>query len=207
MIRVLLADDHELTRRGVREVLCEDPDFVVVGEAGDGIEAWELVQTLKPDVALIDVRMGGIQGPALCQLITSHGLTTACIILTSYTDEEPLGAALANGARGYIIKDIGPADLIQSIRRILAGGAVLDPRAASQVLGWLREGCPGRVHLVPVDAQILSFIAQGWTNREIGATLHFSENTVKVHITRMIEQLHAKNRVEAAVIAYRQGLI
>ena len=207
MIRVVLADDHELTRRGVRQVLSEDVEFTVVGEAGDGNQAWHLIQTLKPDVALIDVRMAGIQGPALCQLVTRHGLVTACIILTSYTDEEPLNTALANGARGYIVKDVGAEELIQSIRRILAGGAVLDSRAASHVVDWVRNGHPGGIHFSPMDMQILSFVAQGWTNREIGATLHFSENTVKAHINQVMERLHAKNRVQAAVIAFRQGLI
>lgn len=207
MIRVVLIDDHELTRRGISEVLAEDPDFIVVGEAKDGNDGWQLIQSLKPDVALIDVRMRGIQGPALCQLVASQGLPTVCIILTSYTDQEPLNAALSNGARGYIVKDVSAAELIENIRRIMAGGAVLDPRATAQVVQWIKDGRPTRISLSPLDMQILSLVAQGWTNREIGETLHFSENTVKAHINQIMEQLQAKNRVEAAVIAYRHGLI
>lgn len=207
MIRVVIIDDHELTRRGIRQVLADDEEFVVVGEAGDGIEGWEIIQQFTPDVALIDVRMGGLAGPALCQRVTSAGIPTVCIILTSYTDEEPLNAALSHGARGYIVKDVGGQELLESLRRIMAGGSVLDSRATAHVVQWIRDGNFDRLALSTMDIEILSRVAQGLTNREIGDAMHFSENTVKAHINRMTDMLHAKNRVEAAVIAYRHGLI
>lgn len=208
MIRVVLVDDHELTRRGIRQVLAEASDFHVVGEAADGNAAWDIIRRLEPDVALLDIRMEGLQGPALCQLVKSSGLHTACIILTSYTDAALLRSALANGARGYIIKDVTGQELIESIRRVLAKGAVLDPRATAQVVRWFEDGrAEASVSLKPLDIQILSLVAEGLTNREIGAALNVSENTVKAHINAVVESLGAKNRVEAAVIAYRCGLI
>ncbi|MCY0879271.1 MAG: response regulator transcription factor [Firmicutes bacterium] len=207
MIRVVLVDDHELTRRGIAQVLAEDPEFLIVGEADNGFHGWELICTLKPDVALLDVRMPGLPGPAICQRVKAQGLATVCIILTSYTDEALLQSALTNGARGYIIKDVSGSELKHSIRQIAAGGAVLDPRATAQVVRWLETGEVHALRLSSQDVEILALVAQGWTNREIADRLHFSENTVKAHVNQIMAQLGAKNRVEAAVIAYRHGLI
>ncbi|AEJ40388.1 two component LuxR family transcriptional regulator [Sulfobacillus acidophilus TPY] len=208
MIDVVLVDDHELTRRGIRQVLSETPDFRVVGEAANGNEAWELIQRIEPDVALLDIRMSGIQGPALCQMVKSAGLRTACIILTSYTDDALLRSALASGACGYIIKDVTAPELVESIRRIVAGGAVLDPRATAQVVRWFEDGQrEPAAALDPVDIQILSLAAEGLNNRDIGIALNYSANTVKAHINRIVKTLGAKNRVEAVVIAYQRGLI
>ena len=208
MYRVIIADDHELTRRGVLQVLSESHEFDIIGEAVNGNQAWEMIQALQPDIALLDIRMEGLQGPAVCRLVKDAHLPTACIILSGYTDDGLLRSALANGARGYIIKDVSSGELVDSIRKVLTRGAVLDPKLTARVIQWVEEDhlqFPAR--LKPVDIHILSLVAEGFTNKEIGTTLNLSANTIKVHINTIVENLGAKNRVEAAVIAYRQGII
>ena len=208
MTQIVIVDDHELTRRGIREVLSEVPDFSIIGEAANGTDGLRLIQSLKPDVALLDVRMPGLQGPAICQAVSELELPTLCIILTGFTDDQLLQSALSNGARGYIIKDITADELIHQIRAIIQGGTGLDPRIACTVVRWIQESSERPAHNFSiVDINILSSVAAGLTNREIGASLNFSENTVKAHLNSIIAQLKAKNRVEAAVIASRQGLI
>ncbi len=208
MHRVIIADDHELTRRGLRQVLSETQEFSVVGEAADGNTAWKLITELHPEIALLDIRMDGIQGPAVCRLVRDAGLSTVCIILTSYTDEVLLRSALINGARGYIVKDVTSWELIGYIRRVLTQGAVLDPKVTAPVMRWVEEDhLQFPATLKPLDIQILALVAEGFTNKEIGTTLNLSENTVKAHVNTIVENLGARNRVEAAVIAYRYGLI
>ncbi|WP_053959428.1 response regulator [Sulfobacillus thermosulfidooxidans] len=208
MYRVIIADDHELTRRGLRQVLSDTHEFRVVGEAADGNTAWDLIQKFHPEIALLDIRMDGLQGPAVCRLVKDAGLPTACIILTSYTDEILLRSALVNGARGYIIKDVTSLELIDNIRQVLTQGAVLDPKLTAHVIRWVEEDhLKFPDPLKPLDIRILSLVAEGFTNKEIGMTLNLSENTVKAHINAIVETLGAKNRVEAAIIAYRYGLI
>ncbi|MCL5015065.1 MAG: response regulator transcription factor [Firmicutes bacterium] len=208
MNRVVICDDHELTRRGVRQVLVQTSDFEVAGEAEDGNGAWDLIFRLKPEIALLDIRMPGLQGPAVCRLVKNAGLATACIILTGYTDDALLRAAMANGARGYIVKDVSGDELVDSIRQVLSRGAVLDPRLALHVMKWFEDNqLEFPAALKPLDIKILALVAQGFTNKEIGQNLNISENTVKAHVNAVIEQLGAKNRVEAAVILYRYGLI
>ena len=208
MTSFVIIDDHELTRRGIREVLSAVSDFAILGEAANGTEGLRLIESLKPDVALLDVRMPGLQGPAICQIVSELGLPTLCIILTGFTDDQLLHAALSSGARGYIIKDVTSDELIHQIRTIVHGGTGLDPRIAGTVVRWIKD-LPARPphNFSTVDIKILSLVAGGFTNKEIGDSLNFSENTVKAHLNAIIAQLQAKNRVEAAVIAYRQGLI
>ncbi len=210
MIRVIISDDHELTRRGISQVLSQDVDFQIVGEASDGNTAWDLICHFKPDVALLDVRMPGLQGPAICRLVKNAHLPTQCIILTGYTDENLLRAAMTNGARGYVVKDIGGDELLRIIHQVLTQGAVLDPRLTLQVMKWFEDdqrSFPAMMNLKPLDIKILALVAQGFTNKEIGQKLKISENTVKAHVNAVIEQTGARNRVEAAVMLYRNGLI
>jgi len=208
MISVIFADDHELTRRGIRDCLVAEPDIHVLGEAGDGHGAWDLISRYEPDVALLDMRMPGLTGAAICHLVKSHHLATACIMLTAYADPDLLQTALSAGARGYLVKDIGAESFVKAIRQVAAGGGVLDPASTAHLMTWVSTGSPnGHDRLTPLDLQILRLVADGFTNREIGDQLHFSENTVKLHVNHIMERLNAKNRVAAAVTAHRIGLI
>jgi two-component system response regulator DevR len=208
MIRLVFADDHELTRRGLRDCLSAAPDIQVLGEATDGHQAWDLIFRHRPDIALLDIRMPGLSGPAVCHLVTSRQLATACIMLTAYADQELLRSALAAGARGYLVKDIGADALIQAIRQVAVGGGALDPASTAHLMRWVAIGSPPvKDPFAPVYLEILRLVAEGLTNREIGEHLHFSENTVKLHVNHIMERLGAKNRVAAAVMAHRQGLI
>lgn len=209
MTRFVVIDDHELTRRGIKEVLSQEPDFSLVGEAANGTDGLELIQRLQPDGALLDVRMPGPQGPAICQIVRELSLPPLCIMLTSFTDDQLLQSALYNGARGYIIKDVTADELVRQIRAIINGGTGLDPRVTRSVVRWIRETrhTASDHALSALDIKILSLVAEGYTNREIGDALNFSENTVKAHVNTITSHLQAKNRVEAAVIAYRNGLI
>ncbi len=206
--RVVLVDDHEVVRRGIRALLNETPEFLVVGEARDGAEGLELVRSLRPDLALVDIRMGGHDGPALCRAIRDEHLPVAVVILTSFLNEELIQTCIRLGVRGYILKEVEGFDLVQSLRKIMHGGSVLDPKATELVMHWLQSGPGGgTAGLNAHDLDILRLVAEGLTNREIGRQLYLSENTVKARVNDIARRLNAKNRVEAVMIAHRHGLL
>ncbi|MCL6562924.1 MAG: response regulator transcription factor [Firmicutes bacterium] len=208
-IRVVLVDDHEVVRRGIRAILSDTDEFEVVGEARNGEEGLALIRALLPDLALVDIRMGGHDGPALCQAVREEKLPCAVVILTSYLNEDLIRTCVRLGVRGYILKDVEGFDLLNSLRKIIHGGAVLDPKAAELVLQWMQHVPPepAAPTLSRQDIEMLRLVAEGLTNREIGRTLYLSENTVKVRVNDIVHRLGAKNRIEAVMIAHRQGLI
>ncbi len=206
--RILLVDDHEVVRRGIRAILSDAPEFEVVGEARNGGEGLALVRSLRPHLALIDIRMGGQDGPALCQAIQEERLPTAMVILTSFLSEDLIQTCIRLGVRGYILKEVEGFDLLQSLRKIINGESVLDPRATELLMQWVQNGpALPTLELSAHDVDILRLVAEGWTNREIGRHLYLSEHTVKARVNDITHRLNAKNRVEAVMIAHRHGLL
>jgi two-component system response regulator DevR len=208
--RVVLVDSRELIRRGIRTVLAGAPDFEVVGEAEDGAGALRLLEAERPQMALINVRLASGDGPALCRSLMERDLPTAVVVVTDSHAAEFVEACIRLGVRGYLGEEISAADLLYSLRQVVRGGSVLDPSTTHLVLGRLREGGTVPAALAPLsegDRAVLRLVADGLTTREIGRRLYLSENTVKARINDIVHRLHAKNRVEAAVIAERRALL
>lgn len=210
-IRLLLADDHALFRRGVRRILDEQPDMQVVGEAENGLQAVELAESLRPDVVLLDVRMPELDGVAACREIQSRCPDARMLILTVSDEDEDLFGAIKAGARGYLLKNVGEQELLDAVRRVAAGEAVISPALAGRVLDELagRTGGaqPSPQALTGREQEILSLAATGLTNQEIAERLHLSVHTVKTHLRHVLDKLHARNRAEAAALAARRGLV
>lgn len=209
-IRILIVDDHEVVRKGIRAMLSEEPDFEVIGEADNGVQGLDMLRELQPDLALVDIRMKGMNGPALCRHARQEGLETMLVILTSYADEELIQTCLQLGVQGYILKDIQGFDLVKSIRSVMEGGSILAPQATTVAMKWIRDGsiqAANQKTLSPRDIKILELMAEGMTNREIGQRLYLSENTIKANIIGIFRHFDVKNRIEAVVSAYRQGIL
>lgn len=206
---IVIVDDHEIVRKGLCSVLMEAPDFEVVGEAENGQEGLDLLRTLKPDIALIDIRMKKMNGTNLCRIARQEKLKTALVILTSYANEELIQTCLQLGVQGYLMKDTQGLDLLKHIRTIMDDGSVLDPQATKVAMKWIQDGGKSlsQSTLGPRDIKILGLIAEGLTNREIGRELYLSENTIKTYIIDIYRSLKVKNRIEAVVTAYRQGIL
>ncbi|CAI7979198.1 two-component response regulator (YvqE) responding to cell wall stress [Frankia sp. Hr75.2] len=206
-VRVFLLDDHEIVRRGVREVLSDAGGIEVVGEASTGSEAAALVPRLRPDVALLDARLEDGSGIDVCRDIRAACPEVGCLILTSYDDDDALFAAIMAGAAGYLLKQIRGTDLVGAIRTIAAGGSLLDPAVTARVLARLREGSDvGRASAVlgTREREILVLIAEGLTNRQIAGRLHLSEKTVKNYVSSILDKLGLSSRTQAAVYAARR---
>lgn len=206
-VRVFLLDDHEIVRRGVREVLSDASGIEVVGEASTGPEAAVLVPRLRPDVALLDARLEDGSGIDVCRDIRAACPEVGCLILTSYDDDDALFAAIMAGAAGYLLKQIRGTDLVGAIRTIAAGGSLLDPAVTDRVLARLREGTDvGRASAVlgTREREILVLIAEGLTNRQIAGRLHLSEKTVKNYVSSILDKLGLSSRTQAAVYAARR---
>jgi two-component system response regulator DevR len=206
-IRVFLLDDHAVVRAGVRR-LCEDAgDLVVVGEASSGPEALAQVERLQPDVAVIDVRLGDddMDGIDVCREIRSRHPSVACLILTSYSDDDALARAVLAGAAGYVLKQIEGNALVESVRTAAGGGRTIDDQAIEKVLGALanRHGAGDPDRLTPRERQILELISLGRTNREIGEQLFLAEKTVKNYVSNLLAKLGMARRSEAAAYAAR----
>lgn len=207
-IRVLLADDHALFRRGLASLLAGRDDIEVVGEASDGEEAIARARELMPDVILMDVRMPGLGGLEATRRIKEEMPYVRIVILTVSEDEEDLFAALKGGAQGYLLKNIDPEDLIVCLGQVQRGEAPLAPPMASKILREFSapQPRPGPV-LTPRERQVLEHVARGDANKEIARALQISENTVKNHLRNILEKLHLQNRVQAVMYALREGLI
>jgi two-component system response regulator DevR len=206
-IRVFLLDDHELVRRGIRDLLYTEPSIVVVGEASDAEEALERIPQTRPDVAVLDVRLGeGASGVEVCRDIRSEHPEVSCIMLTSFADDEALFASIMAGASGYVLKQIRGADLIQAIRRVSNGESLLDSAVTTRVLERLRnppaEDDP-LSDLTPQERRILSLISEGRTNREIADAMFLAEKTVKNYVSHLLAKLGMARRSEAAAYAAR----
>jgi DNA-binding NarL/FixJ family response regulator len=208
MIRVFLLDDHEVVRRGVRDLLNDEPDIDVVGEAGTVEQALVRVPALRPGVAVLDVRLPDGDGVTVCRELRSRMPELACLMLTSFDDEEALLDSIMAGASGYVLKQIRGSDLISAVRTVARGQSLLDPSATTRLMARLRDG--GRQEEEPPDAlpgltdrerEILALIGEGLTNRQIGSRLYLAEKTVKNHISRLLAKLGVERRVQAAVMA------
>jgi len=212
LITVLLVDDHKLVRQGVRAFLETLPDIVVVGEAGSGEEAVALLGEQVPDVVLMDLIMpGGMDGVEATRLIRRASPHTQVIVLTSYHEDEHIFPALRAGALSYVLKDIGPLELADAVRKAATGEAVLHPRVAARVIREIqgaRTDAPNPfADLTDRELELLRLIADGLSNADIAARLVISEKTVKGHVSNILSKLHLADRTQAAVYAWREGLV
>jgi two-component system, NarL family, response regulator DevR len=201
-IRVYLVDDHEVVRRGLRDLLELEDDIEVVGEAGTAGMAVAGIARTEPDVAVLDVRLPDGNGVEVCRDARTRQPELACLMLTSFGDDEALFDAIMAGAAGYLLKDIRGADLVDAVRRVAAGDSLLDPSVTGKVLQRLREGDaedPRLASLSDQERRILALIADGMTNREIGGEMHLAEKTVKNYVSNLLAKLDMQRRTEAAV--------
>ncbi len=210
-ITVLLVDDHEMVRRGVRAFLETQPDITVVAEAGSGEEAVRLAAEHAPDVALMDLIMPGMDGVEATRRLTTQSPRTSVVMLTSYHDDEHVFPAIRAGALSYVLKEIGPAELAEAVRKAAAGEAVLHPRVAARVVrelhGARRDEPNAFRELSDRELEVLKLIADGLNNAEIAGRLYVSEKTVKSHVSNILGKLHLADRTQAAVYAWRQGVV
>jgi DNA-binding NarL/FixJ family response regulator len=203
--RVFLLDDHELVRRGVREILEAEPDLVVVGEAGTAEEAVGRIPATSPHVAVLDVQLPDGDGIEVCRDVRSKHPEIACIMLTSFADDEAVYAAIMAGAAGFVLKQVRGTDLVDGIRRVARGESLLDPQVTTRVLERLRtRGEDDELAgLTEQERNILALIADGLTNRQIGEELFLAEKTVKNYVSNLLSKLGMHRRTEAAAYAAR----
>ncbi|MGW7414688.1 response regulator [Streptomyces sp. NPDC054863] len=215
-VRVLLADDEELIRHGVRLILRHADDIDVVGEAANGAEAVELAAELRPDVALVDVRMPVLDGLAAIERLLALEPAPRVVMLTTFGDEENVTRALHSGATGFLLKDDGPRELIAAVRAAAAGDAVLSPGVTGTVIRRMLQG--GSPHatddgsarlarLTDREREVLVMLGQGLANLEIGRRLGIGVGTVKTHVGSILEKTACESRVQAALLAHRAGLV
>jgi two-component system response regulator DevR len=205
LIRVFLVDDHEMVRRGVRDLLEEVPDIIVVGEAATVAEAVPAINRLVPNVAVLDARLPDGHGVDVCRDVRSAHPEVACLMFTSYDDENAIMAAIMAGAAGYLLKQIRGVDLIDAVRRVAAGQSLLDPAVTQKVLARLRSGDVAEPDplgaLSDQERRVLVLIAEGLTNREIGERLYLAEKTVKNYVSSLLSKLGLGRRAQAAALA------
>jgi two-component system response regulator DevR len=205
-VRVFLLDDHEIVRRGVRELLELEEDFEVVGEAGTAEDALARIAASVPDVAIIDMRLPDGNGVEVCREVRSRNPEIQCVVLTSFADDEALFDSIMAGAAGYLLKQIKGNDLVDAVRRVAAGQSLLDPNVTARVLERLRTG-PVQderlSRLTDQERKILDLIAEGLTNRQIGERMFLAEKTVKNYVSNLLAKLGMERRTEAAVFATR----
>ncbi|MFD7405088.1 response regulator [Streptomyces sp. NPDC059866] len=219
MIRVLIADDEAMIRAGVRAVLSNDPDIDVVAEAVDGHEAVELVRRHRPAVAILDIRMPGINGIEATAEIRSTAPATNVIILTTFGEDDYILQALGGGAAGFLIKSGEPEELITGVRAVAEGAAYLSPKVAARVVAHLaatsagtlagrRAAARDRVHsLTAREREVLAYLGSGLSNGQIARRLHVVEGTVKAHVSSILARLGVDNRAAAAVVAHEAGIV
>jgi len=203
-IRIFLLDDHEIVRRGLRELLETVEDFEVVGESGSAVEAARRIPALRPHVAIFDARLPDGSGIDVCREVRSVDPSIAGLILTSYDDDEALATAILAGAAGYLLKDIKGNGLIEAIRRVAAGEQLIDASTVDRIRrGWsIEAGADPRLKLLsPQERRILDHVAEGLTNRQIGEAMSLAEKTVKNYITAVLGKLGMERRTQAAVFA------
>ncbi len=204
-INVFLLDDHEIVRRGLRELIETDEAMEVVGEAGTAEVALGRIPATSPDVAVLDVRLPDGDGIEVCREVRSRHPEIACLMLTSVADDDAVYAAILAGAAGYVLKQVRGDDLLDSIRRVAAGESLIDPDVTARVLERLRarEGADELAVLTPQERNILDLIAEGLTNRQIGERMYLAEKTVKNYVSNMLAKLGMSRRTEAAAYAAR----
>jgi len=203
-IKVFLLDDHEIVRRGLRDLLEAEDDLVVIGESGSAREAERIIPALRPQVAVLDARLPDGSGIDVCRTIRSRDPSIHALILTSYDDDQALFAAIMAGAAGYVLKQVRSNELVQAIRTVARGQSLLDPAVTAKVLQRLRSGTAEPeefANLTEREKEILQLIAEGLTNRQIGQRLFIAEKTVKNYVSSLLAKLGLERRTQAAVLA------
>jgi two-component system NarL family response regulator len=201
-IRVLLADDHAIVRNGVAQILNEEQGINVVAQAADGVEAVELFAQILPDVALIDLRMPGLEGVQVVEQIRTRFPNAAIVILTTYDTDNDIERALRAGAKAFLVKDVSPQDLVACVRAVHAGRTWVSPKVAAKLVAHVTN-----VRLTRRELAVLRLLAAGNSNREIGDLLGISDGTVKIHLTHLFAKLDVTSRTEAIATALRRGLV
>ncbi len=209
--RIVLVDDHEVVRLGLKSLLERHPQFDVVGEAGSAREALEQVAALKPEVVLMDIRLPGTSGIEACEEIVNKFPGTRVIMLTSYADDEMLFSAIRAGASGYLLKQIGSEDLVKALEAVSRGEALLDPAVTQRVFQEVRravkeEEASAFAHLSQQEKHVLLLVSEGKTNREIAKSLFLGEGTVRNYVSSILSKLGVNNRAEAAAYAVQHNL-
>jgi DNA-binding NarL/FixJ family response regulator len=214
VIKVILADDEDLVRSGLRTILSSAGDIEVVAECDDGLFVADLARQHRPHVVLLDIRMRSTDGIVALRRLRSLPEPPAVAMLTTFDVDEYVQEALRIGASGFLLKDTEPTQLVKAVRDLARGGAVLDPKVAARVLSTVADGAraaePARQLLAALsdrEREVVTLIGQGLSNAEIGAALHLSEATVKGYVSAVLGKIGAANRVQAALVAYRGGLI
>jgi DNA-binding NarL/FixJ family response regulator len=207
-ITVFLVDDHEVVRRGVYELLSVEDDIEVVGEAGTAADALVRLPVVRPDVAILDVRLPDGSGVEVCREVRSQNEDIKCLMLTSYADDEALFDAIMAGASGYVLKAIRGSELLTAVRDVAAGKSLLDPVATARVLERLRDGNAPKTDdklasLTEQERRILDLIGEGLTNRAIGERLHLAEKTIKNYVSSLLSKLGMERRSQAAAYVAR----
>jgi NarL family two-component system response regulator LiaR len=208
-IRVLVVDDHVIVRQGIRALLTEFEDVEVVGEAGNGLEAVQATESLKPDVVLMDLLMPGMDGVEATRRISEQWPEVRVLVVTTYSGDDLVFPAIKAGARGYALKDAGARELVGAIRQIYRGEPSLHPDIARKLLQEVRQPTPDRRARDPLTArevEVLRLLAEGLDNQQIAERLVVAEVTVRSHISRILDKLHVANRVQATLYALREGL-
>ena len=205
MVRVFLLDDHEIVRRGLRGLLESEDDIEVVGEAGTAEEALGRIPATRPDVAVLDVRLPDGDGIDVCREIRSRHDDIACLMLTSFADDEAVYAAIMAGAAGYVLKQIRGNDLVDAVRRVGRGESLLDPAVTARVLDRIRRSSENDelAGLTDQEKRLLDLIAQGLTNRQIGEQMFLAEKTIKNYVSNLLSKLGMSRRTEVAAYAAR----
>lgn len=206
-IRVFLADDHEVVRRGVRDLIDHEDDMSVVGEASNASEAMTRIPLCTPHVAVLDVRLGEDSGIEVAREVRSAHPDVRCLMLTSFSDDEALVDSIVAGAAGYVLKQVGGNELLDGIRRVAAGESLLDPSVTTRVLDRLRHADEDDLTggLTGQESKILELLAEGLTNRQIAERMHLAEKTVKNYVSNLLAKLGMSRRTEAAVYAARMA--
>ncbi|HJP77956.1 MAG TPA: response regulator transcription factor [Pseudonocardiaceae bacterium] len=211
-ITVLIADDQTLVRTGLRAIIESEPGMTVVGEAADGATAVEAARRLRPDVVLMDIRMPGLDGVAATKALVGRDTTIKVLILTTFHVDEYVAEALRAGASGYLLKDATGDQMVEAVRVIAAGEAMLAPAVTRRLLERMSagpsylDGAELRARLSARETDVLLLVARGLSNAEIGAALHLAETTVKTHVQSILAKLGVRDRLQAAVAAYDAGL-
>jgi DNA-binding NarL/FixJ family response regulator len=207
-IRVVIADDHPVVRQGLRAFLASRDGIDVVGEAADADETVEVAAREQPDVVLVDLVMPGGGGVEAIRRLRAAGERPRVIVLTSFSADDQVVAAVRAGAAGYLLKDVAPADLEAAIRTVHLGGALLDPGVVGTVMAEVARGGrpPGLDELTPRELDVLGLLAEGLSNRDLAEALFVSEKTVKTHVSSILTKLHLADRTQAALFAVRHGL-
>ncbi|WP_338894548.1 response regulator transcription factor [Streptomyces sp. TG1A-60] len=212
-VRVVLADDQPLVRNGLRVLMADAPDIDVVGEAGTGAEAVQLVRDTEPDVAVMDIRMPGMDGIEATELITAAAGATRVLILTTFDDDEYIYGALRAGASGFLVKDMALDDILGAIRVVAAGDALIAPSVTRRLIAEFAARPEPAPHPRPVgnitqrEREVLTLVGRGMSNSEIAAHLYISVATAKAHVARLLTKLEARDRVQLVITAYEIGLV